>query len=50
MNKTLVILRYEVLTLVRRKSFLFGALGLPLIFVLVIAGLSVLDDNSGGSG
>ncbi len=50
MNKTLVILRYEVLTTIRRKSFLFGALVLPLIVALVVTGISILRDDSGGSG
>jgi ABC-2 type transport system permease protein len=50
MNKTLVILRYEVLKTVRSKSFLFSALILPLIVALVVTGISILRDDSGGSG
>ncbi len=50
MNKTLVILRYEILKTVRSKSFLFGAVVLPLIVALVMTGLSILRDDSGGSG
>jgi ABC-2 type transport system permease protein len=50
MNKTLVILRYEVFKTVRSKSFLFGAVVLPLIVALVMTGLSILRDDSGGAG
>lgn len=50
MNKTLVVLRYEVLTTIRRKSFLFGALILPLIVALVVTAISIVRDDAGGSG
>ncbi len=41
MNKTLLVLRYEIGTVLRSKSFLFTAFGLPLIGVLIFAGVSL---------
>lgn len=43
MKKTMVILRHEVITLVRRFSFWFGVLGIPLIGFLILAGISILN-------
>lgn len=43
MKKTLVILRHEIITLVRRFSFWFGVLGIPLIGFLILAGISIIN-------
>ncbi len=48
MNKTLLILRNEIVNTVTRKSFLFTAIGLPLLAFLVFMGVGLL--NQGGSG
>jgi ABC-2 type transport system permease protein len=51
MNKTRLVLRYEILSIIGRKSFLFGALGVPLILSLLVLGISALQgDSSGASG
>ena len=49
MNKTLLVLRYEVLAVIRRKSFLFGVFGLPLILSLVVLIVSASKGGSSGS-
>ena len=47
MNKTLLVLRNEIVNTVTRKSFLFTAIGLPLLAFLISMGIGLL--NSGGS-
>jgi ABC-2 type transport system permease protein len=46
MNKTILVLRNEIVATVNRKSFLFTAFGLPLIGVLVFSGVSLLRDRA----
>jgi ABC-2 type transport system permease protein len=52
-NKTLLVLRHELATTFRRRSFLILALGLPLLAVIVFAVLALLrsdaDSSSGPS-
>ena len=54
MKKTLLVLRYEVIIAVTRKSFMFMAFGIPLIAVLIFLGASVVQsgafDSSGTGG
>lgn len=51
MNKTLLVLRNEILTLLRSKSFLFAAFGLPLLVAVVFLGFSLLKrDTAPGPG
>jgi ABC-2 type transport system permease protein len=47
MKQTLLILRYELITAVGRLSFLFAAIGLPLLSVLVFAGVAYLNESQG---
>ena len=46
MNKILLVLRHEFLTLIRRPSFLFGVFGVPLIGVLVFWIASLINRDS----
>jgi len=48
MNKALLVLRYEMLTNIRRKSFLFTAFGIPVIAMLIFLGFSLLKDRAPG--
>ena len=50
MNKTWLVLRYEVGKTLGRKSFLFLAFGLPVIAVLIFLGATLLRDRQAGSG
>lgn len=43
MNKTLLVLRNELVTAVTRKSFLFTAIGLPLLAFLIFMGIGFLN-------
>jgi ABC-2 type transport system permease protein len=43
MNKTLVVLRHEILTALRSKSYLFGAFALPLIGMLVFLVITLVQ-------
>lgn len=36
MNKTLLILRYELINTIKRKSFIFTTIGLPIISVIIL--------------
>lgn len=45
MNKTLLVLKYELLTVLRSRSFLFTAFALPLIGALIFLGISVVKGN-----
>jgi ABC-2 type transport system permease protein len=49
MNKTLLVLRHELTTTFRRRSFLIMALGLPLLAVVVFAVLTFLRSDADGS-
>lgn len=46
MNNTLTVMRYELLTTIARRSFIFTAIGLPLISALFFFGLSTLNRSS----
>jgi ABC-2 type transport system permease protein len=51
MNKTLLVLRHELATTFRRRSFLIIAFGLPLLAIVVFAVLTFLrGDGDGGAG
>jgi len=50
MNKTLLVLRYEIAAALRRKSYLFGAFLLPLVAVLIFVGAGALRDSSDAAG
>jgi len=50
MNKTVLILRHEFLTTLRRRSFLLVTFGVPLLATVVLAGLSLVADDSGRVG
>ncbi len=45
MNKTLLVLRYELLTTLRRRSFLLMAFGIPLLAILIFAGATIVKGN-----
>ena len=51
MKKTLEIIRYELISALRRPSFLFFAFGIPLIFAIAFAGYSFIqtDRTTGGN-
>ena len=49
MNKTLLVLRYELVTTLRRRSFLLMAFGIPLLAILIFAGVTIVKDNSADS-
>lgn len=49
MNKTLLVLRYELFTTLRRWSFLLMAFGIPLLAILIFAGATIVKGNSTGS-
>lgn len=50
MKKTLEIMRYEMVSALKRPSFLFFAFGVPLIAVIAFAGYSIISTNRGFSG
>ncbi len=50
MRKTLEIMRYEIVSALKRPSFLFFAFGVPLIAVIAFAGYSIISSNRGSSG
>lgn len=49
MKKTLEIIRYELVSAFRRTSFLFVAFGIPIIAVLIFAGISLFKTNNSTS-
>ena len=49
MNKTLLVLRHELATTFRRRSFLIMAFGLPLLAIVVVAVLTFLRGDAEGS-
>jgi ABC-2 type transport system permease protein len=46
MSKVLLILRHELLVALGRRSFLLVTFGVPLLVILVMGGLSLVDDDS----
>jgi ABC-2 type transport system permease protein len=46
MNKTLLVLRNEIMTVISRPSFWFAVLGIPLIGALIFAVVGALNQNS----
>ncbi|MFQ5796388.1 MAG: ABC transporter permease [Candidatus Bipolaricaulia bacterium] len=50
MNKTLLVMRNEIITAATRKSFMFIAFGLPLVALLVFTVVSALTDSSSDVG
>jgi ABC-2 type transport system permease protein len=48
MIKTLFVLRHEVITTLRRKSFLFVTFGLPILSALVFMGISAVNREAPG--
>jgi ABC-2 type transport system permease protein len=50
MKKTLEIIRYELISALRRPSFLFFAFGIPLIMVIAFAGYSLIRSNQSTGG
>ena len=45
MNKTLLIFRHEIVSLVSRFSFWFGVLGLPLIGFIILGGVDLINHS-----
>lgn len=50
MKKTSEIIRYEFVSALSRKSFLFVAFGIPMLAVLIFAGISLIRSNRSTSG
>jgi ABC-2 type transport system permease protein len=50
MRKTLIVLRHELGTTLRRRSFLLVAFGIPLLAILVFAGVTLAKGGSTDSG
>jgi hypothetical protein len=50
MNKTLHVLRYELVTTLNRRSFLVVALAIPLLAIVLSAGVALVRGRSSGSG
>jgi ABC-2 type transport system permease protein len=48
MKKVALVLRYELMSTLRRRSFLFVAFGIPLIAMLIFAVVKVIQSDSGG--
>jgi ABC-2 type transport system permease protein len=48
MRKIALVTRYELITTLRRRSFLFVTFGIPLIAVLIFAVVKVIQSDSGG--
>ena len=49
MNKTLLVLRNEIITLLTRRSFWLVTLGLPLVGGLLFAGVGLISRNASAS-
>jgi ABC-2 type transport system permease protein len=49
LRKLLLVIRHEVITTLRRRSFLFTTFGLPLISALILVGFSLINRNSPGA-
>jgi ABC-2 type transport system permease protein len=50
MNKTLLVLRHELITTLRRPLFLLVAFGIPLLVILIFAGVRIIKGGSTDSG
>ncbi len=50
MKKTLEVMRYEFSSALRRKSFLFVAFGIPLLAVIIFAGINIIRSNNSDTG
>jgi len=50
MKKTLEIIRYEFVSAISRKSFLFVAFGIPILAVVIFAGITLIRSNNSNSG
>ncbi len=48
MNKTMLVLRHELVTTLRRRSYLLLAFGIPLLAILIFGGFSILKNDSAG--
>jgi ABC-2 type transport system permease protein len=48
MNKAFLVAQYELSRTLKRTSFLVIAFGIPLIAVLIFAGMTLLKDKDGG--
>ena len=46
MRKIIIVLRHELITTITRRSFLFGAIGIPLIAFLIFMGVGALKTTS----
>jgi ABC-2 type transport system permease protein len=46
-KKTLLVLRHELVTILGRRTFLFAAFGVPLLAILISAGIAIVKSNSG---
>ena len=46
MSKIVLVLRHELITTITRRSFLFGAIGIPLIAFLIFMGVGALKSSS----
>lgn len=49
MNKTLLVMRYEIVSIVSRKSFLFALFGIPLIAGLIFLAITLIKGGSTSS-
>lgn len=50
MNRSLLVLRYELLTTLRRRSFLLLAFGVPLLAILIVGGVTLVKGEPAPSG
>jgi ABC-2 type transport system permease protein len=48
MNKTILVLRHEIYSLVSRFSFWFGVFGIPILGFLILGGVELINRNQGG--
>jgi ABC-2 type transport system permease protein len=46
MRRIMLVMRHEIITTVKRKSFLFTAFGVPIISTLILFGVSLLNRNA----
>jgi len=46
MSKVSLVLRHELITTITRRSFLFGAIGIPLIAFLIFMGVGALNTSA----
>jgi len=49
MKKTMLVLRHELVTTLRRRSYLLLAFGIPLLAILIFAGYTVIKSDSAGN-